>query len=380
MKGDLKTGHLFYLALADKRLSMLKTILIIIGLFFFAFVGYIVSLFMRVGKPVNAALSDSYYHHRWKNVIIYSPMGNWFELGYRELEADPETFTVFSREFAKDKQQVYWKDKIQNVDHASFTIDEQGTPRDAQHVYYHYDYGDSLHIIKNADALTYETYKPIKQEWSYYAWGRDKNAIFLNGNKLDVDRGTFTVLNATLAIDSANIYVIYRDYSQVGGARAEVQVLKKAAHPGTEPKVISENYVQFGNALVLSNWKVDFSMLMFDKIEAIKIIDERNVVVNETILVSDGERIDGVDIESLEILNRDFIKDKQYVFYDRKKITGADVASFTPVYEEYSKDKTHVFYKDQTLTGANPATFTFDYATNIASDGKLRFKDGVVIE
>jgi hypothetical protein len=358
----------------------LKIAFIIIGLFFFAFIGYIVSLFMRVGKPVHAAFSDSYYHHRWKNKIIYSPMGNWFELGYRELEADPETFTVFSREFAKDKQQVYWKDKIQNVDLASFTIDEQETPRDAQHVYYHIDYGDSLHIINNADPQTYETYKPIKQEWSYYTWGRDKNAIFLNGNKLDVDRGTFTVLNATLASDSANIYIINRDYNQVGGSRAEVQVLKKAAHPGTEPKVISENYVQFGNALVLSNWKVDFSLLTFDKIEAIKIIDERNVVVNETILVSDGEQIDGVDISSLEILNRDFIKDKQYVFYDRKKITGADVASFTPVYEEYSKDKTHVFYKDQTLTGANPATFTFDYATNIASDGKLRFKDGVVIE
>jgi hypothetical protein len=380
LKGDLKTGHLFYLALTDKRLSMLKTILIILGLLFLAFVGYIVSLFMRVGKPVNIALSDSYYQHRWKNKIIYSPMGNWFELGYTELEADPETFTVLSREFAKDKQQVYWKDNVQNVDHASFTIDEQETPRDSQHVYYHYDYGDSLHIIEHADAKTYETYKPVKQEWNYYAWGRDKNAIFLNGNKLDVDRATFAVQNATFASDSANIYIIYRDYTQVGGARAEVQVLKKAAHPDGLPKVISENYVQFGNTLVLSNWKVDFSMLTFDKIESIKIIDERNLVVNTDILVSDGERIEGVDIASLEIVNRDFIKDKQQVFYDRKKITGADATTFTPVYEQYSKDKTHVFYKDQILKDANPATFTYDFATDVATDGKLKFKDGVVIE
>jgi hypothetical protein len=116
-------------------------------------------------------------------------------------------------------------------------------------------------------------------------------------------------------------------------------VLKKAAHPDGLPKVISENYVQFGNTLVLSNWKVDFSMLTFDKIESIKIIDERNLVVNTDILVSDGERIEGVDIASLEIVNRDFIKDKQQVFYDRKKITGADATTFTPVYEQYSKDK-----------------------------------------
>ncbi len=357
----------------------MKTILIIIGLLFLGFVGYIVSLFMRVGKPVNATLSDTYYQHRWKNKIIYSPMGNWFELGYTELEADPETFTVLSQEFAKDRQQVYWKDKVQNVDLTSFTIDEQGTPRDAQHVYYHYDYGDSLHIIKNADAQTYETYKPVKQEWNYYAWGRDKNAIFLNGTKLDVDRTTFNVLNASIAIDSANVYIIQRDYNQLGGARAEVQVLKKAVNPGGQPLVISENYVQFGNALGLSNWKVDFSMLTFDRIESVKIIDERNLVVNTDILVSDGERIDGVDIASLEIMNRDYIKDKQQVFYDRKKITEADAATFTPVYEDYSKDKNHVFYKDQILKGANPATFTYDFATDVATDGKLRFKDGVVI-
>lgn len=298
----------------------MKTILIIVGLLFIAFVGYIVGLFMRVGKPVNIALSDSYYHHRWKDKIIYSPMGNWFELGYTELEADPESFKVLSREFAKDKQHVYWKDNVQNVDHNSFTLDEQGTPRDAQHVYYHYDYGDSLHIIKNADAQTYEAYKPVKQEWNYFSWGRDKNSIFLNGNKLDVDRTTFNVLNASIAIDSANLYIIQRDYNQVGGARAEVQVLKKAANPGGQPLVISENYAQFGNALVLSNWKVDFSLLTFDKIESIKIIDERNLVVNTDILVSDGERIDSVDIASLEILNRDFMKDKQQVFYDRKKL------------------------------------------------------------
>ncbi|MBX2897620.1 MAG: DKNYY domain-containing protein [Cyclobacteriaceae bacterium] len=356
----------------------MKTALIIIGIFLVAFVTYIVSLFLRVGKPVNAALSNSYYHHKWKNKIIYSPMGNWFELGYTELDADPESFSVLSGEFAKDKQQVYWRDNVQKVEHASFTIDN-GIPKDALRVYYDFGYQDSLHIIEGADPQSYEVYKLVK-EWDYYTWGRDKNAVYLNGKKIDVDRATFTVLNATLATDSTNLYIIKRDYSQVGGSQAEVQVIKKAIHPGGLPHVISENYVQFGNMLVASNWKVDFSLLTFDKIEAIKIIDERNVVVNETIFVSDGERIDDVDIPSLEILNRDFIKDKQQALYDRKKITGADGASFTPVYEEYSKDKTHVFYKDQILTGANPATFTFDYATNIASDGKLRFKDGAMIE
>ncbi|HCZ36968.1 MAG TPA: hypothetical protein DHV26_13695, partial [Cytophagales bacterium] len=49
-------------------------------------------------------------------------------------------------------------------------------------------------------------------------------------------------------------------------------------------------------------------------------------------------------------------------------------------FEEYSKDNVHVFYKDQVLKGADPATFTYDYASSIASDRKLKFKDGEVIK
>ncbi|MBN8576887.1 MAG: DKNYY domain-containing protein [Cytophagales bacterium] len=357
----------------------MKTILLVAGVFIFLFVAYLVSLFFRVGKPVNAARSDSYYHHRWKNKIIYSPMGNWFELGYSELEADPKTFTVLSKEFAKDHQHGYWKDAIQNVEHASFTVDDQGVPKDAHHVYYHLEYGDSLQRIDGADPQSYESYQPLNNKWNYYAWGRDKNQIYLNGKKIAVDRATFTVLNATIATDSASIYIIQRDYNQVGGARTGVQVLQKAAHPGGLPRVISENYVQFTNQLVLSNWKVDFALLTFEHIESIRIIDDRNLVVNTT-LVSDGERMAEVDIATLEILNRDYLKDKHHVFYDRKKIAEADAETFTLVFEDYAKDKTHVYFKDQVLKDANPATITYNYAAGVATDGKLRFKDGVVVE
>jgi hypothetical protein len=356
----------------------LKTVLIIIGVLSLASLAFIVSYFYRVGKPVNPVLSDSYYYHAWKDKMIYSPMGNWFELGYTEFNANPKTFSVLSREFGKDSESVFWKGKIQRVQHDSFVIDSQRVPKDAKHVYYDLDFGDSLKIIEGADSESYARFTPIKELY-YYDWARDNQAVYVNGKKLEVDRKTFTVLNSSIAADTSHLYIIKLTEGQLASTKGAVHVIRKAPNPGTA-KVISANYIQFGNHIALSNWKNEFAMLTFDQIDSVKVIDERNLIINSTLLVSDGEQINDVDITTLEILNRDFIKDKSQVFYDRQKIAGADAASFTPVYEEYSKDKTHVFYKNQILAGANPATFTYNFATGIASDGRLRFKDGLPVK
>jgi hypothetical protein len=353
-----------------------KITLLLIGILSLLSLIVVVSYFYRIGKPVNVVLSDAYYHHAWKTKIVYAPMGNWFELGYTELKADPSTFIVLSREFGKDNTSIFWKSEQQSVHYSSFLIDAHGIPKDAAHVYYDFNSGDSLFVIEGADPQSYEPL-PLDKNQTYNHWARDNNFIFLDGKKINADRQTFTLLNKTLAVDSTNIYSIVTNYEQLIGSTGTTQVIKKVAKPGGTPKVISDNYVQIGNAIVLSNWKNDFSMIEFQRIDSVKIIDERNIIVNSTALVSDGNLMDSVDINSIEILNRDFIKDKNHVFYDCSEIELADPASFTPVFESYSKDAKHAFYKNKVLEGADPTAFTYDYATNIASDGKLFFKDGV---
>jgi hypothetical protein len=329
-----------------------------------------------MGKPVNETLSNAYYHHAWKNKIIYSPMGNWFELGYRELEADASSFTVLSKEFGKDENSVFWKDKIQHVDYATFKIDA-GVPKDATHVYYDFGYGNSLLVIETADPDSYEPYQ-LNAELYYYRWGRDKNSYFLTGRKIDVDRNSFTILNRTLAVDTSNIYTIKINRLKSMDSPGAIQVIKQALKPAGSLTIISDNYLQVGNTIFLSNWKNDFAWVPFDQIRSVKNIDERNIVVNETTLISDGELMEDIDISSFEVINRDYLKDRHEVFYDRKKIPFADPATFTPVYEDYSKDSHRVFYQNKVLTGANPITFTYNYSTGIATDGTLNFKDGIV--
>ncbi|MBL7856575.1 MAG: DKNYY domain-containing protein [Cyclobacteriaceae bacterium] len=345
----------------------------ILGILAFAALLFLISFFIRLGKPVNAALSDSYYHHGWKRKIIYSPMGNWFELGYHETEADPSTFQVLSKEFGKDNRFIFWKGRQQQVDHATFEIDANGTPKDASQVYYHFTYQNSLLIIEGADPKTYRPHI-FNPETYYQRWGLDDYAVFLEGKKLDVDRQTFNQLNSTLAIDSSHVYIITHN----SAASTSAQVLKTMPNPGGTATAINNYHARIGNTILVSNWKNNFASHTFKAIDSIRVLDERNIVVND-ILLSDGKIIADVDLSTFEVVNREYLKDKRNVYYDTELILSADPQSFTPVLEDYAKDNQYVYYKTKILEGADPKTFAFNYATGIGSDSKLFFKDGELV-
>lgn len=351
----------------------MKILFIILAVFCVVVIVLVIGFFYRLGKPVDASRSDSYYHHAWKKKIIYSPMGNWFELAYEETTADPATFTVLSRDYGKDSQSVFLKGKPQQVDLATFQVDGDGIPRDQFHVYYETQYPDSLVVIEEADPKTYRPYAPNKEKY-YQQWGQDERSVFLEGKRMDVDRNTFFLINQTLAMDSAHLYIIYNDANKTGKVGA-TQVIKKANHPGGKAEAINSNYARVGNSILLSNWKNEFAIHTFRSIDSIRVVDDRNIVV-DGVLMSDGKIIPELDLATFEVVDRDFMKDKNNVYYDTKKIHSCDPQSFATVFEEYSKDKTHVFYQEHVLEGADPDRFTYDYATGIASDGKLFFKNG----
>ena len=63
-----------------------------------------------LGSHVDKELSDNHYYNNSKTKIIYSSMGNWFELGKTEMEADVKSFEVFNRFLSKDKDRIYFKE------------------------------------------------------------------------------------------------------------------------------------------------------------------------------------------------------------------------------------------------------------------------------
>lgn len=328
---------------------------------------------MRLGKPVDAAKSDSYYHHRWNDKIIYSPMGNWFELGYAELDADPETFMILHREFGKDKNAVYWKDTKQRADVATFYLDENRIPKDQQHVYHiSASWSDTLMVVEGADPATYQPYV-LKDEDYNPGWFRDDHAFYLDGRSVEVDFQTFQRLNLVLSIDINHIYITRSKTDK------PITLIKSQKNPGGDATGINDYYARVGNKVLVSLWDVDLIMLDFDAIGSISVLDDVNIVVNNQ-LVSRGKLLPEVDVASVEVLPQDYLRDRQHVFFQGSIIPDADPTTFEVVHEGYSKDRKHVFFQTRILHDANPSTFKMDFAQGTGSDGIRTYRDGELIK
>lgn len=63
------------------------------------------------------------------------------------------------------------------------------------------------------------------------------------------------------------------------------------------------------------------------------------------------------DIETFEIIDYCFSKDKDKVFFLGFTIKDADASSFEVLKSGYSKDKNAIYFKEKKMPGTNPATF-----------------------
>jgi DKNYY family len=333
----------------------------------------------RLGKAVNAEISNSYFYHSMKSIIVYAPDGNWFELDYVELNADKDSFVPLARDFGKDNKLIFWKGKKQDVEYSTFYIDANGIPKDDNHVYSTIgSWQKQLSVILEANPKTYEQFDTGVDSWNRY-WARDGAHYFYQDKKINADYKSFKRINHTIAIDTNSIFAIVNKQVEDSGRVVEMrEVIRKSSIISGAIKPINENYVQIGNSVILSNWKNEFAVIPFESIGSIKIIDERNVVVNDQ-LISDGKLIKGIDITSFVVLQRDFFKDKNNAYYDAEIITSAEAVSFETLSEEYSKDSRHVFYKTKIVENASAQSFKYDYATDLGMDGVKKFKAGRLI-
>ncbi len=329
----------------------------------------------RLGKAVNEKISDSYYYHSIKNIIVYAPAGNWFELDYVELEADKDSFQPIAKEFGKDDASVFWRGKKQAVDYTTFTVDKDRIARDAMHVYSTNGYGKKLSIIEGANPKTYHRFDTGVEDWNRY-WGRDDAHYFYLDKIVDADYHSFKRINNSIAIDTNSVYAIINKQVSDSLKVTEIQeVVRKVAIPQGTAKAINGDYALIGNAIILSNWKTEFVLIPFTHIDSMRVIDERNIVVNNQ-LISDGKLYPEIDVVTFTILQRDYFKDKNQVYFDGQRIEHADPKTFEILNEDYSKDNQHVFYKNQKVEQASPATFTYDFATGLGTDGNKKFKEG----
>lgn len=323
----------------------------------------IVSLVGQACSPfsgiVNEEISNSYYYSKSGKQIRYSPAGNWFELGNNEMKADVESFTPLEREFAKDKDHIFFKEHIidDEVDVSSFRVVGR-LGFDKNHVYIPLEYmayaitdtlttSNKMFILEGADPETYSE----SEDWD---WGKDAENWFYGYKMIAVDYESFTPVNKFFCKDDNRVYL-----------RKSFDLIPCAIDPKTF-EIINERYVADENYIYdFVEWSDGEEENQLNKFsyQSLKDIEFShkdyvyfdNAVLYDGVLIEDANR---KDFKVLESATHAYAKNKQHVFYDGQKIVGADVESFKLYdYDQYARDKNGVYHWGVEMKDADVATF-----------------------
>lgn len=306
--------------------------------------------FNPFGKEVNKELSDSYYYTRDNKGIIYSPMGNWFELGKDEMQVDMSSFQVLGRDYAKDKNHAYFKSRAINndIDLASFRVQLGYTPMDKNHVYtlndnyYHIGQEDkkALKILEGADANTFTQIS--------FDFAKDENFVYQNYVKRDsLDVHSFQEINSHFCKDKNGVY--YYSYGDPLRKIEEANI--------TEIVSLTNYYIRDHNKVY---FYVGYKNTgRFDQVVSIPFQDTESIGFFE-------------DVELIKI--------DANVYYRGDVLENADIATFEEVKHGYTKDKNYVFFLGKIIEGADAKTFKYNPRTYTFSDKNHTYEVGEILK
>ncbi len=305
------------------KLRISSLIVLVSGLFFAC---------NPLGKPVDPELSDNYYFTKDQSGVIFSPMGNWFELGKTAMNIDASSFEVLGAYFAKDKDHVYYQSKPIQVDIGSFRVINEPwmwhIGLDKDHVYSFDSYNEPK-VILNADPHSYSK--------SDFDWAEDQNNHFYRDQIVAVDHETFKIVNDFFAVDSIQGYCYAEDRFE--SFSANVNHFKR----------LDDYYAHDDQHIFYYAWYVRkepvFSLksLPYDAFSQVRVLDENHLRIAQKIYCQ-GFLIEEAEANTFELVGGMYAKDVDHVFYWGQNIPGADATSFQFDEANYSfKDKNHTY-------------------------------------
>jgi hypothetical protein len=311
--------------------------------------------------------------------------------------ADAKTFQIiddtleYPGHFTKDKNAVYRDEhKLDNVDVQSFQVSPgpaEPVIKDKNHVYCRSGEA-SLSIVKEADPATF---RGINKGHYYYT--DDKN-IFGDCTKIDgVDAQTFEVLSGfppdhirvSYVKDKHAVYMIKNAQAEILPADPKTfMIIKETGH---NVYTRDKNKVFFDSALEYKHVP-----LADADPDTFQMIDQNMFYSKDKNFVYyNGEKIDGAEAATFQVLNYYLSKDKKNVYNRTQKIEGLDAASTkilqsSSLYNIYILDNTSVYYVElgqlRKIEGVNPKTFQVEKDFNgvCATDGKNYYNSGKKVD
>ncbi|WP_026749650.1 DKNYY domain-containing protein [Leptotrichia trevisanii] len=298
---------------------------------------------------------------------------------YKLIGANPKTFELIDN-FGKDDKNVYFLDKkLKGIDAKTFEEISFNIVKDK----------NGLHILLNSDdsgiktrnlkisGLDLKTFK--KLENGYY---KDKNNIYYDlDNNLstikNADLATFEVLNSPY---SSSIYFakdknnVYYQNKKIDGLVADgfEQIQSNFIKDRNGIYKFEEDENEKSLKITPINAKIDFENLK--ELDWKYFGDDKNIYYFDE---SDFKKLDKADINSFErIDSTGFFKDKNNVYYEGEKVEGIDMNSIKVISGMWIKDKNNVFYEGKKLKGISSDNFSY-FDGGLSYDKILVDKNGI---
>ena len=256
---------------------------------------------------------------------------------------DAKTFEEISFSIVKDKNGLHIllnsddsgiktrNLKISGLDLKTFKKLENGYYKDKNNIYY--DLDNNLSTIKNADLATFEVLNSPYSSSIYFA--KDKNNVYYQNKKIDgLVADGFEQIQSNFIKDRNGIYKFEEDENEKSlkitpiNAKIDFENLKELdwKYFGDDKNIY---YFDENDFKKLDNADVN----SFERIEYTGFFKDKNNVYY------DGEKVEGIDMNSIEVINGMCIKDKNSVFYEGKKLRNISPDNFNIFDDGLSYDK-----------------------------------------
>lgn len=275
--------------------------------------------------------------------------------------ADPKSFVPLGKKFAyfaKDQKMAYFLGKpIIGADLESFSIISRVHSKDKNHVYY------QEKIIDQADPntlISLDGQEPRDKQLNYLL---DANAVYYAGKKIpDSDPASFKIISSSYEKDKHHVYSKGVILSHLDPATfEELSYYSK-----------DKSHAYFKEKLILNADSASFQELGYGENEVQR--ESSHYAKDKNRVYRNDNALPDVDQASFELLrhgeaNSVYAKDKNHVYFDGTPMPQADIASFELMTTEYAKDKNWVYLNGEPQGYLNPKTFK-DFECGYQSDGR----------
>jgi len=274
-------------------------------------------------NPKTFEIVDDYFARDDKNVYFFNK---------KVIGVDAKTFEEVGYDIIKDKNglhilidsnetEIKVKSlKADGIDLKTLKKLDNGYFKDKNNIYY--GLSGNLYKIKNADLQTFEVLTSPYSSSVYFA--KDKNNVYYNGKKLDgIVPNDFEQIQSYFIKDKNGIYKFEEGENEQDlkitpiNAKIDFKNLKELdwKYFGDD-----KNIYYFDEDSFKKVDKADINS--FERIDSTGFFKDKNNVYYE------GEKIEGIDMNSIEVINGMCIKDKNSVFYEGKKLRNISPNNF----------------------------------------------------